>query len=88
VTLDVQRTDATVTLPARRHRRRALVIAVVALFQFWMWGTRLWNLLRDPEGFSAVFIGVHAVLFTVGIATGVVLAGVAFGMVREQRGPT
>lgn len=85
--LDVSRRDQrTVAVPAARHRRRAVALLAVALFQLWMWGTRLWNMVREPGDFSAAFVGVHVALFTAGIATGVVLATIGVGMLREQRG--
>jgi hypothetical protein len=76
---------ATVTTSARVHRRRGLVLSGLALFQFWLWGTRIFNLVRDADGFSAAFIAVHAVLYVAAIGAGVVLAVLGVRMVREAR---
>jgi hypothetical protein len=82
--LDVAPPDP-VTTPSGVHRRRAVVLLTVAAFQFWMWGTRLVNLVRDPTDRSAGFVGIHLVLFAVGIATGVVLAALGARMWQESR---
>jgi predicted MFS family arabinose efflux permease len=85
VALDVTSSDAAVSVPARSHRRRGLVLIVVAGFQFWMWGTRLWNMVQDAGDASAAFVGVHVALFSIGILTGGVLAVLGGRMVRESR---
>ena len=76
---------ATVRVPIARHRRRAVVLAALALFQFWLWGTRIYNLLRDAAEFSTAFVGVHLVLYTAAIGAGVVLAVLGWRMWREAR---
>jgi predicted transporter len=79
------RTD-TVEVPASVHRRRAMILGALAVFQFWLWGTRLVNLARDASSFSAAFIGVHVVLYLAAIGAGVVLAGLGWRMWREAGG--
>jgi hypothetical protein len=72
-----------VTVPARVHRRRGLVLGGLAVFQFWLWGTRIWNLVRDADDFSTAFVAVHAVLYVAAIGAGVVLAVLGIRMWRE-----
>ena len=79
---------ARVSVPARRHRRRGALLVVLALFQFWLWGTRIWNLLRDADDFSTAFVGVHLVLYVTAIAAGVVLVVLGLWMWRESRDVT
>jgi uncharacterized membrane protein len=76
---------ATVTTSVRAHRRRGLVLLGLALFQFWLWGTRIWNLVRDADGFSTAFVAVHAVLYVAAIGAGLVLAVLGARLVREAR---
>jgi hypothetical protein len=76
---------ATVLTPVRVHRRRGLVLLGLAVFQFWLWGTRIWNLVRDADGFSAAFVAVHAVLYVAAIGAGVLLAVLGTRMLREAR---
>ena len=72
-----------VAVPARTHRRRAILLALLGAFQLWMWGTRLWNQLQSTEGVSAAFVGVHVTLFTAGIGVGIVLGVLAWRLWRE-----
>ena len=58
---------------------------VLALFQFWLWGTRIYNLLRDAEEFSTAFVGVHLALYAVAVGAGAVLAVLGVRMWRESR---
>lgn len=72
-------------VPTARHRRRGMLLVAVALFQFWVWGTRIDNLLRSSDGFPAAFIAVHLVLYVTSIGVGVVLAVLGVRMWREAR---
>jgi hypothetical protein len=85
VTSDASGRSAAVTTPARVHRRRGLVLAGLALFQFWLWGTRIWNLVGDAQDFSAAFVAVHLVLYVAAIGAGVILAVLGVRMWREAR---
>jgi hypothetical protein len=76
---------ATVSVPARVHRRRAALLLVLAVFQFWLWGTRIVNLLGETGSFSAAFVAVHLVLYAAAIGAGVVLAVLGARMWREGR---
>jgi hypothetical protein len=74
-----------VTSDVRVHRRRGIVLVGLAVFQFWLWGTRIWNLVRDADDFSAAFVAVHAILYAAAIAAGVLLAVLGGRMWREAR---
>jgi hypothetical protein len=76
---------ATVSTSVRVHRRRGLILLGLAAFQFWLWGTRIWNLIRDADGFSTAFVAVHAVLYVAAIGAGVLLAVLGTRMLREAR---
>jgi hypothetical protein len=93
VTSEASEPSLAVTTPVRVHRRRGLVLLGLALFQFWLWGTRIWNLIGDAQDFSTAFVAVHAVLYVAAIGAGVVLAALGARMWREARaagrgGPT
>ena len=87
MTLDVTPRDDRVLVPARVHRRRAVVLLGLAVFQFWLWGTRTVNLLQDAGSFSTAFVGVHLGLYAVAIGAGVVLAVLGGRMWREASRP-
>jgi hypothetical protein len=89
-TADASARPGVVTVPARVHRRRGLVLGGLAVFQFWLWGTRIWNLVRDAEDFSTAFVAVHAVLYVAAIGAGALLAVLGVRMWREagRRGMT
>jgi len=76
----------TIEVPVAVHRRRAIVLGALAVFQFWLWGTRLVNLARDADAFSAAFIGVHVALYLAAIGAGVVLAVMGWRLWREAGG--
>jgi hypothetical protein len=75
----------TVVVPVRTHRRRAVLLLGLALFQFWLWGTRIVNLLEDAGSFGAAFVAVHLVLYLAAIGAGVLLAVLGTRMWREAR---
>ncbi len=74
-----------VVTPARTHRRRGLVLAVLGGFQLWLWVTRLVNLVQDPEPRTTGFVAVHAVLYVAAFGCAFVLLGLAWRMWREAR---
>ncbi len=78
----------TIEVSARTHRRRAVLLLGLALFQFWLWGTRIVNLLEDTGSFSAAFVAVHLVLYLAAIGAGVLLAVLGTRMWREARSGT
>jgi hypothetical protein len=53
-------------------RRAGWTLVAAALWTFWVWTTRLWNILRDADH-STGFKVVHAVLGLVSIGFGVAL---------------
>ena len=74
-----------VRVPARRHRRRAVILFALALFQFWLWGTRIVNLLQDAGDVTTAFVTVHLGLYTAAIGAGVVLLVLGVRMWAEAR---
>lgn len=55
------------------NRREALVLRLFAAWTVWVWGTRIWNIIRDSDpahGFG--FKAVHVVLAVVSVAFAVV----------------
>jgi hypothetical protein len=86
VATDVTPRPDTLQGPAATHRRRAVLLWVVAAWMVWLWGTRLRNLIVDAEQFSAAFIGVHAALYVTSFVFAGALAVVGTRMWREARG--
>jgi hypothetical protein len=78
----------TIEVSIRTHRRRAVLLLGLALFQFWLWGTRIVNLLEDTGSVSAAFVAVHLVLYLAAIGAGVLLAVLGTRMWREARAGT
>ena len=83
MTVDVTDQRRTVTIPARVHRRRGLLLLVLGLFQLWLWGTRIVNLLGDAGEFSTAFVGIHLALYTAAIGAGIVLGWLGWTQWRE-----
>jgi hypothetical protein len=77
------RTD--VTVPVRIHRRRGWLLVAIAVFQLWLWGTRIVNLLEEVGSFSAAFVAVHALLYVAAIGIGLVVGALGLRFVREAR---
>ncbi len=48
-------------------RRDVLVLRAAALWTFWVWGTRIWNIVGD-EGRSTSFKVTHVLLALVSVA--------------------
>lgn len=74
---------AEVRIDARTHARRGLLLGALAVFQFWLWGTRIVNLLGETGSFSAAFVAVHLVLYVAAIGAGVLLAWLGWRHLRE-----
>ena len=71
-------------LPARVHHRRGLLLFALGLFQLWLWGTRVMNLLGAEESFSAAFVAVHLVLYAAAIVAGLLLFALGWRLLRES----
>ena len=71
------------SLPARVHHRRGLLLVGLGAFQLWLWGTRVVNLLGEADSFSAAFVAVHLVLYLAAIGAGVLLLGLGWRLLRE-----
>lgn len=76
-----------VVTPRAVHRRRGLLLLAAAAFNVWLWATRMRNLLATSDEFSAVFIGVHAVLYVSATAVAVVVGVIGWRQWREARRP-
>jgi hypothetical protein len=83
VAVDVTDQQRQVMIPARTHRRRGLVLLALGVFQLWLWGTRIVNLLRDAGDFSTAFVGIHLALYTAAIGAGIVLGVLGWRQWRE-----
>ena len=76
---------STLSVPTAVHRRRGWLLLAVMVFQLWLWGTRIWNLLQDTGSVTAAFVAVHAVLYVTAIGVGLTLGALGWRMVREAR---
>lgn len=75
-----------VRMPTGVHRRRGGVLLALAAFQFWLWGTRIYNLFADDTTEHNVgFVVVHVLLYTAAIGAGAVLLVLGARMWREAR---
>lgn len=83
MTVDVTDQRRSVSIPARVHRRRGLLLLGLGLFQLWLWGTRIVNLLGDAAEFSTAFVGIHLALYTAAIGAGIVLGVLGWTQWRE-----
>lgn len=82
------RSDADDVVVARAvHRRRGLLLLLAAVFNLWVWGTRMRNLLADADGFSTAFVGVHVALYLAATAVALVVGGIGLRQWREGRRP-
>jgi len=57
-------------------RNQALVLRAAALWTFYVWITRIWNIVQDSST-STAFKAVHSILAVVSIAFGVAILVVA-----------
>jgi hypothetical protein len=67
-------------------RLRANVLLAAAAWTFYVWGTRIWNIVQDPAH-SFGFKAVHSLLAAVSIAFAVALTVIGWRMHRESRAP-
>ncbi len=71
------------SVPARVHHRRGLLLVGLGAFQLWLWGTRVANLLGEVDSFSTAFVAVHLVLYLAAIGAGVLLLVLGWRLLRE-----
>lgn len=71
--------------PRAVHRRRGWLLLGAMVFQLWLWGTRITNLVQEADGFAAAFVAVHAVLYVTAIGVALVVGAIGWRMVREAR---
>jgi hypothetical protein len=67
------------------HRRRGLLLVAAAVFNVWVWGTRMRNLLADAGDFSTAFVGVHVVLYVTATIVALVVGAIGLRQWREAR---
>jgi hypothetical protein len=63
---------------------RANVLLAAAAWTFYVWLTRMWNILRDPAHDTS-FKVVHSVLAVVSVAFAVAITVIALRMRREAK---
>ena len=80
--------EAAVAVVVGVHRRRAIVLAGLGLFQLWLWATRIVNLVGDAGDVTTAFVAVHAVLYVTAILAGAVLVALGVRMGAEARAVT
>lgn len=83
--MNVDTRDHVVAISLRSHRRRAVVLLALGVFQLWLWGTRIVNLLEEVGSLEAAFVAVHLVLYVAAIGAGIALAAMGAVMWRESR---
>lgn len=78
-------TDASTGVDRRQHARRGLLLIVFALWNWWLWGTRTWNLFTSGEERTTAFIAVHLALYAVSLAFATAFGVMGARMRREAR---
>jgi len=68
----------------RSFRARSTLLLAAAAWTIWVWVTRVWNIVGDPD-YDAAFKLVHSLLALVSVAFGIALAVVGLRMRREER---
>lgn len=61
------------------------MLLVLGIFQFWLWGTRIVNLLQDVGDLSTAFVSVHLGLYAAAIGAAVVLTVLGIRLWVEAR---
>ena len=64
-------------------RRAAKTLVAAAIWTFWVWTTRMWNILRDAQH-STGFKVVHSVLAVVSVGFGVAILLIGVGSLRRS----
>lgn len=63
-----------------------MTLLALAGFQYWLWGTRIYNLVGDDTvEYTLGFVVVHLVLYGAAIGAGMVLTVLGVRMWREAR---
>ena len=65
-----------------------MLLLALGVFQLWLWGTRIVNLLGETDSFSAAFIAVHLVLYVAAIGAGLLLLWLGVRNLAEVRSAT
>lgn len=72
----------------RTHARRGLLLLAFSAWNWWLWGTRTWNLLTGDEGRTTAFIAVHLALYATSVILATVVGVIGWRMRREARAGT
>lgn len=83
-TLPVE-TAASTRVDRRRHARRGSLLLAFALWNWWLWGTRTWNLLTGDEQRTAAFVAIHLALYAVSLALATGFGVMGWRMRAEAR---
>ncbi|MDX1659864.1 MAG: hypothetical protein R3343_13675 [Nitriliruptorales bacterium] len=78
--------DRTEPTDADRHRRWAYVLLATAAWNVWLWVTRVWNLINDPEPRTTEFIVVHAALYVVSFGLAIAVGVIGWRLLKGSRG--
>ena len=62
-----------------------MLLVALGVFQWWLWGTRIVNLLEGADSFTTAFVGVHLALYTLAIGAGTVLVALGWRHLGEAR---
>ncbi|MBW3619235.1 MAG: hypothetical protein KY461_03250 [Actinobacteria bacterium] len=69
----------------RRHARRGALLLAFAAWNWWLWGTRTWNLLAGDERRTAGFVAVHLALYATSLAVATAVGVLGWRMRAEAR---
>lgn len=69
----------------RRHARRGMLLLAFAAWNWWLWGTRAWNLLTGDEGRTTAFVVVHLALYVTSLAIATAVGVMGWRMRAEAR---
>ena len=78
-------TGPSITVDPRRHARRGALLLAFAAWNWWLWGTRAWNLLAGDEPRSTAFVAVHLALYVTSLAIATAVGVMGWRMRAEVR---
>lgn len=78
-------TGPAIAVDPRRHARRGLLLLAFAAWNWWLWGTRTWNLLTSDEAHTTAFVAIHLALYAVSLVLATAIGVMGWRMRRESR---
>lgn len=78
-------TGPAIAVDPRRHARRGLLLLAFAAWNWWLWGTRTWNLVTGDEERTTAFVAIHLALYAVSLAIATAVGVMGWRMRREAR---